>query len=459
MPEINANFVVESVDLTIDQSDPGITVTPEVINMTLYTAGYANPSGNTGAIQYNSGGFFGGIPTANYIGGNFTLGNVNGVKLLGGSNAYFLQTDGTGNLTWAPGTVNANSGNGIPVGANTQIQITDGTGNFVSAPGFTFDYIANSLTVPGDVYAQNYYGTFLGNLANGNSNIRIFANSNIAFSISGNANVVLMTGTQLLTANANIGMVYGNANLSTLRVNSSELALGFGAASGGNQGFAGTAIGYAAGIVNQGAGAIAIGKDAGGTNQGIDSIAIGEFAGYLNQPNNTIILNATGSNLSPSTANALYVKPVRNTATFNVMFYNETTGEITQTDAIQSLKEKVVSNSTGSTGTINFDLLDSAILFKTANATTNFIVNLRGNSTTTLDSLMSANQSLTCTFINTNGGTPYTASNIQIDGSNVGVLYPSIIGGTPNGKDLYTFNVIKTAANTFTVFGSVVGYS
>jgi hypothetical protein len=131
------------------------------------------------------------------------------------------------------------------------------------------------------------------------------------------------------------------------------------------------------------------------------------------------------------------------------------------TTTIQQAQEKVTSNNIGSTGTINYDLLNQAIIYKTANATANFTLNFRGNSTTTLDSIMSSNQSMTCTFINTNGNTGYLANAFSIDGN---LITPNWLNGdtpvlpTANAKDMYNFNILKTNANTFVVFGTTGGY-
>ena len=76
--------------------------------------------------------------------GDSNLGPVSGVTILGGNNGYFLQTDGTGNLTWAAG--GGGGGNGSPGGANTQVQFND-SGVFGGDPGFTYNKITNTLTV------------------------------------------------------------------------------------------------------------------------------------------------------------------------------------------------------------------------------------------------------------------------------------------------------------------------
>jgi len=215
MSEINANIVVEPIDLTISTNNNQIVVTPTALNLNVFTNDSA-PGGFSGDLQYNANGLLGGIPTANYVNGNLKLGSSSNLKITGGANAYFLQTDGTGNLTWAPGTV-APSGNGTSAGANNQIQLSDGAGNFKAAPGFTFDPSSNLFTAPGDAYIAgnmvangNVQGTYLlGNgyyitgidpsqISNGSTNVKVYANT-ITFSENGNANVVTIGPNQQMT--------------------------------------------------------------------------------------------------------------------------------------------------------------------------------------------------------------------------------------------------------------------
>lgn len=134
----------------------------------------------------------------------------------------------------------------------------------------------------------------------------------------------------------------------------------------------------------------------------------------------------------------------------------------TGTTTIQQAKEKVTVSSSPATGTVNFDLLTQAILLNTANATANFTLNIRGNSSVTLNTLMNSNESATLRFINTNGATGYYANVITIDGTTITPNWV-VPGGTPvigitAGKDAYDFNIIKTAANTYTVLASKTGY-
>lgn len=334
---------VATTQFVIDQNT--IQITPDAIQLSVYTQGAPVAGGSQGQLQYNNLNTLAGASNTNVSNGNVYFQNLPNLKIYGGSNAQFLQTDGTGNLVWAPGTVNANSGNGIPVGANTQIQITDGTGNFVSAPGFTFDNASNLFTAPGN-------GIISGNLLTGNANLGNVAIANYFIgNFSGNI------------PNSNYANYAGNITIS-------------------------------------------------------------------NQPNITSLGNLTGLLVAGTTT-------------------------------IQQGQEKVLVVGTDANGTINFNALDQAIIFYTGNASNNFTINFRGNSTTTFDNMISNNQSMTFEFINTNGNIGYYANSIKIDNVAQNVLWvinnePS--SGTTNGKDVYTFNIIKTSSNTYSTFASVVGF-
>ena len=121
----------------------------------------------------------------------------------------------------------------------------------------------------------------------------------------------------------------------------SSNAIAIGSLSGYSaQGTQAVAIGHCTGLISQGGYSVAIGGCAGRVTQGNYSIAVGYQSGYSVQANNTIILNASGSLLTQTTANTFTVKPVRSvTGTavvplrtppsgFFPMSYNPTTGEI-----------------------------------------------------------------------------------------------------------------------------------
>lgn len=182
----------------------------------------------------------------------------------------------------------------------------------------------------------------------------------------------------------------------------------------------------------------------------------------LNVPGNLIVagtLYATVSNANY----ANFAGQVVNSAQSNITSVGTLTGvSVAGTTSIQQAIEKVTTNGTGSTGTVDFDLLTQAILYKTANASSNFTINIRGNSTISLDTMLVSNQSITCTYLNTNGSTGYYANVIQIDGTTITpkwILNGIPTSGTTNGIDSYTFNILKTASGTYTVLGSKVGFS
>jgi len=84
-------------------------------------------------------------------------------------------------------------------------------------------------------------------------------------------------------------------------------------------------------------------------------------------------------------------------------------------------------------------------------------LNIRGDSSNTLNSIMSIGESVTVAFLVTQGGTAYYQSGFQVDGSSVtpewqGGSAPT--GGNTSSVDSYSITVIKTADATFTAFAS-----
>lgn len=118
-------------------------------------------------------------------------------------------------------------------------------------------------------------------------------------------------------------------------------------------------------------------------------------------------------------------------------------------------EERATVSATAATGTVNFDLVTQGVLYYTTNASANFTLNFRGNSGTTLNSILAVGDSVSAVFLNTNGATAYYANAFQIDGSSV---TPKWSGGTApaagnaSSIDAYSFTIIKTAATpTYTV--------
>jgi hypothetical protein len=133
------------------------------------------------------------------------------------------------------------------------------------------------------------------------------------------------------------------------------------------------------------------------------------------------------------------------------------TSPIITNPLITEIRETATVSATAATGTIAYDALTQVVLYYTTDASGNFTVNFRGNSGTSLDSVMSTGQSLSATFLVTNGATAYYNSAVQVDGSSVtpkwqGGSAPT--SGNASSIDSYTYVIIKTGSATFTVLAS-----
>src|SRR6056300_59843 len=124
---------------------------------------------------------------------------------------------------------------------------------------------------------------------------------------------------------------------------------------------------------------------------------------------------------------------------------------------IQQLAEKVTTEATAATGTVNYDVITQSVLNYTTDASANWTLNIRGDGSNSLDSIMDTGESITIAHVVNQGGTAYYNSAVQIDGSSVtpewqGGAAPT--GGNTDSLDVYTYTVIKTGAATFTVLAS-----
>ena len=200
--------------------------------------------------------------------------------------------------------------------------------------------------------------------------------------------------------------------------------------------------------------------DAGGLSNVVGANVTGEvsFAATANA--------VAASNISGQVANALVAGTVYTAVQSNITSTGTLTGlTVAGTTSIQQAKEKVIIETTAASGNIDLNLLDGAVIYNTTDATNDYNLLLRGNATTTLTSVMSTGESLTFTFINTNGATAYVLEFIYIDGFIqtpkwlIGATTGAPGTGTINGVDAYTINVIKTGATTFDVLAGRAAYS
>ena len=102
-------------------------------------------------------------------------------------------------------------------------------------------------------------------------------------------------------------------------------------------------------------------------------------------------------------------------------------------------------------------LTANAWMFTTA-GTGNWAHNIRGNSSTALNSILGIGQATVVTVFAALGSSAGYGTTVQIDGVNQTIQWsggtaPSAAGGT-SGFDIYSYTIVKRANATFTTFGS-----
>lgn len=124
---------------------------------------------------------------------------------------------------------------------------------------------------------------------------------------------------------------------------------------------------------------------------------------------------------------------------------------------LTSPEETISLSAVAATGAININTIDSAVDIRTVNATGNWTINVRGDVSTTLDSLMTAGSQISIVFESPQGATAYYPTAFYVDGS---AVVPKWLGGTApssgniNSNDVYVYTIRKTGAATFTVIAS-----
>jgi hypothetical protein len=255
IPPISVIDANGNVTTNVNAPEANVTANRVFANYYLYANGssiISNPGGSNTTVQYNDGNAFGGSNAFTFnkntntttitnlvVSSGANLGNISTLTILGGDNGYFLQTDGTGNLTWAPGG-NGGNGNGSPGGSNTQVQYND-SGTFGGDPGFTYDENLNLLTVGNLLVIDTITGNLTGTASQANTANTVTDNAqpNItslgtltSLEVTGDANAgnvnatfvnvsntvytydLSATGTaSLTTANVSGNLSAGNANL------------------------------------------------------------------------------------------------------------------------------------------------------------------------------------------------------------------------------------------------------
>jgi hypothetical protein len=170
----------------------------------------------------------------------------------------------------------------------------------------------------------------------------------------------------------------------------------------------------------------------------------------------TGVLKGNGTSaFTAATAGTDYVAPGTATTFTALQTFNGTSSNASH-KATNMLEVATVS-ATAATGVIDYDITTQSVLFYTTDASGNWTVNFRGSVGTSLDTVMATGESISATFLVTQGATAYYNSAVQVDGSSV---TPKWQGGTAptsgnaSSVDSYTYVIIKTGSATFTVLAS-----
>jgi len=200
-------------------------------------------------------------------------------------------------------------------------------------------------------------------------------------------------------------------------------------------------------------------KITGGSITGITDLAVAD--GGTGASTLTGVLKGNGTSaFTAATAGTDYVAPGTAT-TFTALQTFAGTSSNADIKTSNILEVSTVS-ATAATGTINYDVTTQSVLYYTTNASGNFTVNFRGSSGTSLNTIMATGESLSATFLVTNGSTAYYNSAVQVDGSSV---TPKWQGGTAptsgnaSSIDVYTYVIFKTGSAAFTVLASVTKFA
>ena len=124
-------------------------------------------------------------------------------------------------------------------------------------------------------------------------------------------------------------------------------------------------------------------------------------------------------------------------------------------------REKIYTAGTALNGEFDLTLENGNVWYLTANATATFTPDIKVNGSVSLNSAMSVNEAIVVTLIHGTNNTSYYANAFKIDNASV---TPEYLGGAPSaagsdGYDSYTWTIIKTANNTYKVFGNLSNFT
>lgn len=165
-------------------------------------------------------------------------------------------------------------------------------------------------------------------------------------------------------------------------------------------------------------------------------------------------INISGNIVSlPSTSDVVVGRSTVDTL-FNKTLNNPT---------LRSAEESITASNISASGTINFNALTQSMLYYTSNSSGNWTLNVRGDSSTTLDEILPVGNCITIVFMATNGTSAFYQTGFQIDGVSQTLRWQggsAPTEGNASSIDLYSFSITKlTSGPTYLVLASVAGFA
>ena len=133
--------------------------------------------------------------------------------------------------------------------------------------------------------------------------------------------------------------------------------------------------------------------------------------------------------------------------------------------SIKSLLETATVTASSPASTQAFDVITQGMQYYTSASANAFTLNVRGNNSTTLASVLSAGKSVSIGLLVTCSNAAHYMTAVNIDGTATGVTTKWQGGATPvagnaSSIDVYTLTIIKTAETpTYTVLGTLTKFA
>jgi hypothetical protein len=111
------------------------------------------------------------------------------------------------------------------------------------------------------------------------------------------------------------------------------------------------------------------------------------------------------------------------------------------------------------------NLANTSVVYYDVDSAGNWQWNIRGDASTTLDSMMASGEVMTASLITDHGATAHYMSGFLIDGTDKystihwgGGSAPTQSDAKANGTSVYMFSILKTGSNTYKILGSFTAY-